>query len=64
MPLICAVTTGITLTPTLIGHAASSDSIIAPGAELKELFNGAQFYRRGLRRTRRDGLLQRYYLYL
>lgn len=38
-----ALAAGIALTPTLIGHAASSDSIIAPGAELKELFNGAHF---------------------
>ncbi|MXY99621.1 SMP-30/gluconolactonase/LRE family protein [Candidatus Poribacteria bacterium] len=41
--LICAVAAGVALTPALIGYAANSDPIIAPGAELKELFNGAHF---------------------
>ena len=62
--LVCAVAAGVALAPTLIGYAASSDPIIAPGAELKELFNGAHFTEGGLRRARRDGLFQRYYLYL
>ena len=41
--LVCAVAAGIALTPTLIGYAANSDPVVAPGAELKELFNGAHF---------------------
>ena len=41
--LVCAVAAGVALAPTLIGHAADSDSIIAPGAELTELFSDAHF---------------------
>ncbi len=41
--LICAVAAGVALTPTLIGYAANSARVIAPGAELKELFKGAHF---------------------
>ena len=32
-----------TLAPTLIGNTESSDAIIAPGAELTELFSDAHF---------------------
>ena len=38
-----ALTAGVALVPTLIGNAESGDATIAPGAELKELFNGAHF---------------------
>ena len=41
--LVCAVAAGIALTPALIGYAANSAPVIAPGTELKELFNGAHF---------------------
>ena len=39
--IVC--TLAAALAPTFIGYAASSDTIFAPGAELKELFNGAHF---------------------
>ena len=41
--LTYAVAAGLALAPALIGNAASHDAIFAPGAELKELFNGAHF---------------------
>lgn len=41
--LVCAVTAGFALVPALIGNTADSNSIFAPDAELKELFNGAHF---------------------
>lgn len=40
---VCALTAGVALAPTLIGHAADSNPIFVPDAELKELFNGAHF---------------------
>ena len=41
--LVCAVTAGFALVPTLIGHAADSDAIFAPGAELEAVFSDAHF---------------------
>ncbi len=41
--LISAIAAGFALAPMLIGNAASHDTIFAPDAELKELFNGAHF---------------------
>ena len=41
--LACAIATGFALAPVLIGNAASHNTILAPDAELKELFNGAHF---------------------
>ncbi|MDD9975124.1 MAG: SMP-30/gluconolactonase/LRE family protein [Candidatus Poribacteria bacterium] len=41
--IVCAVTAGFALAPALIGNTADSNSIFAPDAELKELFNGAHF---------------------
>lgn len=41
--LTCAVAAGLALAPALIGNTESHDAIFAPGAELKELFNGAHF---------------------
>ena len=41
--LACAVAAGFALAPVLIGNAASHNTIFAPDAELKELFNGAHF---------------------
>ena len=41
--LACTIAAGLALAPTLNGNAADSDPIIAPGAELKELFNDAHF---------------------
>ena len=41
--LAYAVAVGIALAPALIGNTASSETVLAPDAELKELFNGAHF---------------------
>ena len=41
--LACAVAAALALAPALIGNAASHNAILAPDAELKELFNGAHF---------------------
>ena len=41
--LTCTLAAGLALVPALIGNAASLDTIFAPDAELKELFNGAHF---------------------
>ena len=41
--LTCTLAAGLALAPALIGNTASHDAIFAPGAELKELFNGAHF---------------------
>ena len=41
--LVCTVTAGFTLLPTLIGHAADSNAIFAPGAELEAVFSDAHF---------------------
>ena len=38
-----ALAAGVALAPTLIGQIAKSDTIIAPGAELKELYSDAHF---------------------
>ena len=41
--LTCTLAAGLALAPALIGNTASHDAIFAPGAALKELFNGAHF---------------------
>ena len=41
--LACAVAAGLALAPALIGNTAGHNDILASGAELKELFNGAHF---------------------
>lgn len=41
--LVCAVAAGLSLAPALIGNSTGSDAILAPDAEIKELFNGAHF---------------------
>ena len=41
--LACTIGAGLALAPALIGNAADSDTIIAPGAELTELFSDAHF---------------------
>ena len=41
--LACAVAAGFALAPALIGNTASHNTIFAPDAELKELFNEAHF---------------------
>ena len=41
--LSCAIAAGLALAPVMIGNAASHNPILAPDAELKELFNGAHF---------------------
>ena len=43
LTLAYAVAAGFALAPALIGNTASSETILAPDAELKELFNGAHF---------------------
>ena len=43
LTLAYAVAAGFALAPALIGNTASSETILAPDAELKELFNGAYF---------------------
>ena len=41
--LACTIAAGLALVPALNGNAADSDPIIAPGAELTELFSDAHF---------------------
>ena len=41
--LAYALAAGFALAPALIGNTASSETVLAPDAELKELFNGAHF---------------------
>ena len=43
LTLAYAVAAGFALAPALIGNTASSETVLAPDAELKELFNGAHF---------------------